>query len=196
MSRKEHLTAEGLRAIVLLKAALNQGLSENLQTAFQVTSTEVEKGFLNKATAYLCNNVLPFHPQWLAGFTSGDGNFAVGLYSNSVRLGLTPRLLFQLTQHSRDDSGRHPGWWLEVGGAFATPSELLIRLCTWLGCGTVRKVSQSSVVIFSVQKFCGGAEKMKVKSYLSSGKILSKVLKLTTSMIDVGWLKLYGQKVT
>lgn len=100
MCRKEHLTAEGLRAIVLLKAVLNTGLSENLQTAFQVTSTEVEKGFLNKATAnHLCNNVLPFHPQWLAGFTSGDGNFTVGLYSNSVSLGLTPRLLFQLTQH-------------------------------------------------------------------------------------------------
>lgn len=134
MYRKEHITAEGLRAIVLLKAVLNTGLSENLQTAFQVTYTEVEKGFLNKATAYLCNNVLPFHPQWLAGFTSGDGNFTVGLYSNTVSLGLTPRLLFQLTQHSRDE-------------------EFLIRLCIWLGCGTLRKVSRSSVVIFSVQKF-------------------------------------------
>lgn len=133
MSRKEHLTAEGLRAIVLLKAALNKGLSVNLQTAFEVTSTEVEKGFLDKASAYLCN-VLPFNPQWLAGFTSGDGNFTVGLYSNTVILGLIPRLLFKLTQHSRDE-------------------ELLIRLCTWLGCGTVRKVSQSSVVILSVQKF-------------------------------------------
>ena len=47
-----------------------------------------------------------------------------------------------------------------VGGAFGTPSELLIRLCTWLGCGTVRKVSQSSVVIFSVQKFAENESKI------------------------------------
>lgn len=35
-----------------------------------------------------------------------------------------------------------------------------------------------------------------VKLYLSSEKIRSEVLKLTTSMIDVMGLKLYGLKVT
>lgn len=133
LRRKDHLMAEGLRAIVLLKAALNLGLSENLLTAFQITSTEVEVGVLNKA-ANLGYDEIPFNPQWLAGFTSGDGNFSIGLHSNTVNLGLTPRLIFQLTQHSRDE-------------------ELLIRLSTWLGCGAVRKSSQGLVVIFSIQKF-------------------------------------------
>jgi len=34
MSRKEHLTIEGLRKILALKASLNLGLSENLKVAF------------------------------------------------------------------------------------------------------------------------------------------------------------------
>ena len=34
MKRKEHLTTEGLRKIVALKAAMNLGLSEKLDLAF------------------------------------------------------------------------------------------------------------------------------------------------------------------
>ena len=34
MRRKEHLTLEGLRQIIAIKAAMNLGLSEKLQLAF------------------------------------------------------------------------------------------------------------------------------------------------------------------
>jgi hypothetical protein len=38
MVKKEHLTTEGLRKIVSIKAALNLGLSEELKSAFPNTS--------------------------------------------------------------------------------------------------------------------------------------------------------------
>jgi hypothetical protein len=68
MNKKEHLTEEGLRKIVSIRAALNRGLSEELKIAFP-DIIPVERPVV-KITENL-------DPNWLAGFTEGEGCFAV-----------------------------------------------------------------------------------------------------------------------
>jgi hypothetical protein len=93
MVNKEHLTLEGLQALVNLKAMINKGLSSSLKTSFPKTvpapRIEVERQVLN-------NN-------WLAGFTTGDGCFRVYVgKSKTHKVGFVVSLEFILTQHLRD----------------------------------------------------------------------------------------------
>lgn len=104
MQRGEHLTIEGIQKIVNIRASLNKGLTTVLKTAFP--------------------NSIPFsilpvplntklHPQWIAGFTSGD--FCLKLKSKGGCLKISIResklykagspvaILFILTQHIRDE---------------------------------------------------------------------------------------------
>ena len=68
-SRKEHLTIEGLRKIVSIKASSNLGLSVGTQSkkllSFATNIVPVERPQVE----------LPeqINPQWLAGFASADG---------------------------------------------------------------------------------------------------------------------------
>lgn len=70
MSRKEHLTTEGLHKILSIRASMNKGLTPELEAAFP--------------------NIKPFErpnveapekidPYWLAGFTEGEGCFHIGI---------------------------------------------------------------------------------------------------------------------
>lgn len=44
------------------------------------------------------------HPEWLAGFPTGEGCFFVNVYKSSTnKTGLQIRLFFGLVQHSRDN---------------------------------------------------------------------------------------------
>jgi len=49
MNRKEHLTMDGLIKIVSIKASMNKGLSEDLQTAFP-NVTPVSRPIVDVAT--------------------------------------------------------------------------------------------------------------------------------------------------
>jgi hypothetical protein len=122
---KQHLTNEGLRKIVAIKASINKGLSVELQTAFPnikpVKRPEVV-------------NVLIPDPQWLAGFTSGEGCMLVRVKKSTThRLGLGVELVFQMNQHTRDKL-------------------LILSLVKYLNCGVVFKHSENAVV-FKVTKF-------------------------------------------
>ena len=90
---KGHLTQEGLNEIVSIKASMNIGLSEKLRKAFPLLALVVRPVILNP--------VIP-DPQWLAGFTSGEGHFLIGISKSGVKTGYSARLIFTLTQHSRD----------------------------------------------------------------------------------------------
>ena len=70
---KEHLTPEGFRQIISIKASINNGLSVVLKEA----SPEIKP-----APAVKRENI--YNPQWLAGFTSGEGSFGVKI-RNPVR---------------------------------------------------------------------------------------------------------------
>lgn len=129
MQRKEHLTQEGLTAILSLRASLNLGLSEGLNTAFpNVIPAHRPK----------VENVFIPHGEWLAGFTSGEGCFFVSK-SSTHALGFRVQLVFQITQHSRDE-------------------RLMKSLISYLGCGRLVTSSYGKVQ-FRVEKFSDNFEK-------------------------------------
>ena len=115
MKLKEHITPEGLRKIVALKAAINWGLSEKLQLAFpDVVPVERPNVELPKT----------IHPEWLAGFTSAEGSFMIKILQSQNRVGYQVILVFVITQHSRDE-------------------ELLIAIMDYLGCGYIQKKGEA-----------------------------------------------------
>ncbi|GAA5129033.1 hypothetical protein GCM10023339_57690 [Alloalcanivorax gelatiniphagus] len=76
---------------------------------------------------------IPFNPQWLGGFASGDGSFMIQIEHKGGKS--FPRLIFLLTQHIRDE-------------------KLMIRLISYLGCGGVSQNSKSSSAVkLRVTKF-------------------------------------------
>ena len=79
-----------------IKASINKGLSDSLKLAFpNVTATEKFMGIDNK---------IP-DPQWVAGFSTGEGCFFIKITKSShSKQGVNIQLKFQLTQHSRDES--------------------------------------------------------------------------------------------
>lgn len=95
VKNKQHLSKEGLRKIVSIKASLNRGLSPILENSFA--------------------NIIPYprpsvsdfkirDPQWLAGFASAEGCFLIRIIKSSTHLtGYHIVLVFKLTQHSRDE---------------------------------------------------------------------------------------------
>jgi len=66
MERREHLTVEGLQAIINIRATLNKGLTPVLKEAFP-NSVPVPRPMMVKRS-----KISTLHPQWVAGFTSGD----------------------------------------------------------------------------------------------------------------------------
>ena len=123
MLRGEHLTIDGFQKIVAIRAAMNWGLSEKLQLAFPDV-VPVERP----------NVELPqiIDPHWLAGFSSGEGCFYINIFKDKTITGYTVRLVFQITQHSRDE-------------------KLISRIRDYLNCGHVSK--NRKAIYFRVSKF-------------------------------------------
>jgi hypothetical protein len=93
LNKKEHLTVEGLNKIISIKASLNKGLSEELKTAFPNIS------LVSRPLFDAPKNIDPY---WLAGFAAGESCFNVTIHKSETRTGYAVKLLFILTQHSRD----------------------------------------------------------------------------------------------
>ena len=108
---KKHLTMEGLQRIVSFKASVNLGLTEILKTAFPETIPAVKPLTVSTERP---------HPYWVAGFASGDGCFSITENKSSSKSFV--RLVFSLSQHSRDES-------------------LVRSLVAFFGCGTYSPVS-------------------------------------------------------
>lgn len=120
MQNNEHLNEEGLVKIVSLKASLNNGLSEDLNTYFPV----LRKEFRSKVD-------LPNHINynWLAGFISGDGCFFVNILKvKDCNTGFSVKLSLNITQHSKDKN-------------------LLDKIVKTLKCGHVYNHSTNAVVV-------------------------------------------------
>jgi hypothetical protein len=93
INNKEHLTKKGIEQIVAIKASMNKGLSEELINVFSNIKPIPRPIIINHTIK---------DPNWLAGFVSGDGNFLISIFKNNNRNGFTVRLMFRITQHSRD----------------------------------------------------------------------------------------------
>jgi len=95
MQRKEHLTAEGLQNIINIRASLNRGLTPLLLEAFPNTVALARPSLLPETK---------LDPQWVAGFTSGDGCFKISIRESKLhKTGGRVVLLFVVTQHIRDE---------------------------------------------------------------------------------------------
>ena len=95
LERQEHLTIEGLKKILSIRASMNWGLSPELHAAFPYI-IPVDR------PSPIYSNIK--HPLWLAGFTSAEGCFMIKIpASKSHSLGFQVQLVFQLTQHIRND---------------------------------------------------------------------------------------------
>lgn len=115
--KREHLTSEGLRKIISIKASINNGLSEQLKIAFP-DNIPVQRPINYKIS--ICNS------QWLAGFTSGEGSFGVKI-RNPKGNSFIVELIFQINQHTRD-------------------KQLITHIAEYLECGKVYKHSVNAIV--------------------------------------------------
>lgn len=122
MKNKEHLTLDGLKKVLSLKASLNLGLSSELKDKFP--NIEAVKRPL------IIDKDIP-SPFWMAGFTSGDGSFYLIIRAN--KLNAIPRIDigFTIVQHSRD-------------------MLLLEKFTTFFNCGRIKKDSRYSVHYYVV----------------------------------------------
>jgi len=89
IKRKEHLTKEGLKKVLSLKASFNKGLSDELKTVFTDIVPALRPQISNPKIQ---------DPYWISGFVDGEGCFYVSLTNNSTGIGL----VFKVTQHIRD----------------------------------------------------------------------------------------------
>lgn len=94
VNSKTHLTCQGLKEIVAIKASMNLGLSDMLKSEF-FDYTPVKRPIINS------DNVL-INPNGLSGFISAKGNFDVRIPSTNSKLGYRVQLRFRISQHNRD----------------------------------------------------------------------------------------------
>jgi hypothetical protein len=88
------LTIEGLRKILVIKASVNNGLSDQLKESFPGIIPVIRP-------LVKCSEIKD--PNWLAGFVSGEGCFSVHIFTSAKsRLGKAVQLKFTITQHRRD----------------------------------------------------------------------------------------------
>nr|AAC24230.1 S5 ribosomal protein/maturase fusion protein [Cryphonectria parasitica]AMX22315.1 LAGLIDADG endonuclease [Cryphonectria parasitica] len=133
---KNHLTMEGLRQIVAIKALLrNKGLSNSLLEAFPGI-TPATLPITDTITFGVDKSILS---PWLAGFTSGDGNFYISIGEGPKHVQV--QLVFTLTQHIRDQA-------------------LMNSLISYLGCGNIKHNEKNSWLQFIVTKFSDIDEKI------------------------------------
>ena len=102
---------------------MNRGLSEKLKLAFPDV-VAVERPLVENAK-------IP-DPNWLAGFTSAEGCFMVRITESKTKIGYQVLLVFQLTQHSRDE-------------------KLFRRFIAYFNCGNISKTGE--IINFRVYNF-------------------------------------------
>jgi hypothetical protein len=132
MKGKEHLTMEGVHKIASIKTSLNLGLNEELKAAFPLLNPVVRP-------SVEIPKIIP--EQWICGFTSGEGCFKISLKKSSTKVGFQVLLVFQITQHSRDEM-------------------LMKSLISYFGCGILEKDPRGPWLNFSVYSFADNYEKI------------------------------------
>jgi LAGLIDADG endonuclease len=105
---------------------MNLGIPKTLKTGFP--------GIYPSVRSKIMDNIIK-DPNWIVGFTNGEGCFFVYVVSSSTtKLSETVRIKFQITQHARD-------------------SELMKKLVTFFQCGRIESTSKSLGLNFVVIKF-------------------------------------------
>ena len=126
VNNKAHLTLEGLKELINIKASMNLGLSDMLKSEF-AGYTPVERPLIHYDNVSL-------NPHWLSGFVSAVGNFDVRIPSTKSKLGYRVQLRFRISQHSRD-------------------TILMQKVVEFLGSGKIYKYGGKSAVSLSIVDF-------------------------------------------
>jgi hypothetical protein len=129
IKNKEHITKEGFKKILSLKASINLGLSDELQLVFpNITPVARPLPVLSEK-----KKIQNFN--YIAGLTSGDGCFFISIRNSSyTKSGKSVVLKFQIVQNSRD-------------------VELIQTLVSTLGCGRVELCLKQSAAYYVVTKY-------------------------------------------
>lgn len=90
IKNKQHLTEEGFKKILALKASMNNGLPASLKEAFP--------NIIPSERPVVKDRGIP-DPNWISGFTTAEGNFLVRVLNEPKTQVI---LRFKLTQHIRD----------------------------------------------------------------------------------------------
>ena len=133
IKKKEHLTKEGLRKILAIKASMSRGINPELKAAYtDIVPVNLKLSQIKK--------IEHFNGEWIAGFTSAEGCFLINLNRSPLyRTGYLVQLVFQLTQHSRDEN-------------------LMKILIEYFDCGSIVKDRES--IKYRVEKFSDNYEKI------------------------------------
>jgi hypothetical protein len=126
---------EGIYKIMGIKASLNTGLSDKLKNSFPAS-------LINPVYRPLIDFEGDFHPNWLTGFTDGEGCFYVNTKKAKTLTGYQIIMTFLITQHVRDE-------------------RLLTKIIDYLECGSIEKVlTRPAAVTFVVYKFTNIKDKI------------------------------------
>ena len=93
IKKKEHMTQEGFKKILDLRASLNKGLSPELKEAFPDINPVVRPEYKFHG--------IP-HPNWISGFATGDSTFSVSIEKSTSKVGKRVRLIFGTCLHIRE----------------------------------------------------------------------------------------------
>jgi hypothetical protein len=126
VNNKAHLTLQGLKQIVNIKASMNLGLSDMLISEF-AGYAPVERPVINN------DNVI-LNPYWISGFVSAEGSFDVRIPSTNSKLGYRVQLRFRISQHSRD-------------------LILMQKIVEYLGSGKIYKYAGKSAISLTIVDF-------------------------------------------
>lgn len=142
---------------------MNLGLSELLKASFPLCKP-VQK-ISDRDIAPLNSK---FNPQWVVGFTCGEGYFWIKLLSSStIKTGKQVKLVFQITQHTRD--------------------ELLLKsLVDYFGCGKHYVSSREGYGDFKVGKYSDIMET--IIPFFQNNKIVGEKLKDFNDWCKVAYL--------
>ena len=77
-------------------ASINLGLSDDLARAFPDTKPVLRPIIEDKDRTIK-------HPEWVAGFTTGEGTFFISINKDRNKVGVGLLLVFQISQHLRDE---------------------------------------------------------------------------------------------
>ena len=119
------------------------------------------------------NSVIPVNPDWLAGFTSGEGCFYVKIVKSKTKLGEAVSLTFQLTQHLREESLiRSIASYLDCGKIYKNRESIYLDITKFSDLtGKVLPILEKHPImgkkILDFEDFCKVAELMKNKAHLT-----------------------------
>jgi hypothetical protein len=132
IENKKHLTPEGLKKIVSIRASINLGLTDELKKAFS------PRGAIIPTPRPFFPSQKIYDPQWLIGFIDGEGCFIINIQdyisSKNGKTSYKVWLTLYITQHIRD-------------------IKLMESIIKYLDCGRILKRNATPAVDFKVGDF-------------------------------------------